>query len=112
MCVPVRSVTCSYAIEKHARVPNEPFDAEEDAANFEVELVDCSSFSVCFIRNLNNTDRTASSENPPNQNTHLPPMAFPSLNSAALSLSLSPSQAFQQTPQQPSTLRHLHSEHL
>ena len=40
------SVTFRYAIEKHARVPNEPFDAEEDAANFEVDLVDCSSFSV------------------------------------------------------------------
>ena len=41
-------VISSYAIEKHARIPNEPYDAEEDAANFEVELVDCSSFSVCF----------------------------------------------------------------
>ena len=44
------SVTCSYVIEKHARVPNEPFDAEEDAANFDVELVDCSSYFVCCTR--------------------------------------------------------------
>ena len=95
MCVPARIMTCSYAIEKHARVPNEPFDAEEDAANFEVELVDCSSFSVCFTHSFNNRSVKASNEN-------LPYILLPSLPSFHSTpfhfippLSFLPSQTFQ-----------------